>query len=197
MERLIIGDVGVLLDEGVDKYKFVANEKLQVNSSAVAEVFANFGYDVNTVPGGFVKALTINAKELEEVKSVLAEIESMGLKTVFEVNMRLACFKRSFVERLKKYQKAGAPYLNSDNTFVSTLFSTEDPDKYLTSNVASEPTDTAPTNVVDIKGAESQDSIQIMDEFDRGIYNEISKNLNYIILANPTNGVVEIGRAHV
>lgn len=188
MERLIIGEVGVLLDDGVDKYKFVANEKLQVNSSAIVEVFESFGYNVNTIPGGFVKALTLNAKELEELRGVLREIEAAGLKPIFEANMRLACFKRSFWDRLQKYQKAGVPYLNSDNTFVATLFKTEDPDKYLVSNneVKEEVSNVTPIS----EAAPESENIAIMDEFDRGIYNDISKNLNYMILANPTNGVV-------
>lgn len=190
MERLIIGEVGVLLDDGVDKYKFVANARLQIDASAVAELFTSFGYDVNTIPGGFVKSLTLNAKELEEVKEVLGEIEAMGLKQVFEANMRLACFKRSFLKRLEKYKNAGVPYLNSDNTFVSTLFSTEDPDKYLIkANENSQMS--VPDNTITINsGDEKDNSLGIMDEFDRGLFNEISKNLNYMILANPTNGVI-------
>ncbi|MDE5540164.1 MAG: hypothetical protein K2J20_06750 [Bacilli bacterium] len=205
MERLIIGDVGVKLDEGVDKNKFLTNPPISLNSGNIYELFNEYGYNLNTVPGLFIKIFTANLKEISEIKKALIEIDKMGLKEVFEANLKLACFKMSFIERLKKCLKQGVPYLNSDNTFISSLFSDEDLEAYLQSDFQSElqpdlqddpislieetyMEPAAPQVASTTNTTNSDNSDDNIDDSDKQMYNDISKSLNYLILAHPTDG---------
>ena len=109
------------LPEGVDAHKFLANQEIAVTPEEVREVFSRHNYHFD-MTGEFLKQMTANTKEINELDEVLSEIEKMGLKSVFEKNLRVATFKKAFVERLKIFMNNNFPYLMEDNTFVPELY---------------------------------------------------------------------------
>lgn len=176
-------EVSVNLDEGVKAEYFYSNTIFGVNATEVQNVFNNNNYELDSIPGHFAKAFTMNAKETEEVRETLAEIQKLGLKEIFAGNLKLAHFKRSFVERVKRCIEIGVPFLNSDNTFIKELNTNEAFNHYLEVNAK---------NITPNNGNSERDEIlearvASMDEFEVGIYNNIAEKLNYLIIANATN----------
>ncbi len=110
-----------ILEEGVQIEKFLANLAMAPNASEIKELFEKSGYNLDVVPGEFLKICTLNEKERQELKEVLESIESLGLKEVFNANLRVIVFKKTFLERVKWCLNNNIPFLNSDNSFVSML----------------------------------------------------------------------------
>ena len=116
----------LILDEGVDVTKFLANRGAP-QAKEVEKLFKKYGYNLDTIPGNFLKMFTVDAKELHELSLVLEEIANLSekynldLKSIFEANLRVQIFKRVFLERIKDCLEKGIPFVNSDNTFVKDL----------------------------------------------------------------------------
>lgn len=165
----------VSLPDGVDNNKFGALLPVAVTPDKVKEVFEKYGYDLSEVPGVFLKAFSMNEKELAEVEANLVKIEKMGMKAVFENNLRLRYFRNSFMVKLEKCMQAGLPYLNSDNTFAAFFDSEETFEDYMRRR-----------SILDNKENINKETSQIeMSPEDKQVYNEIVERLNYLVLANP------------
>lgn len=120
-------NLGIKLEEGVLITKFImpihtANEE---NVYKIKDLLENHKYTINVVPGEFLKIFSMNSKEVEEFGKVLIEIDELGLKDIFNANLKAASFKRSFLEKLKFCINHRLPYLNSDNTFIKDLYDNE------------------------------------------------------------------------
>ena len=109
-------------------FKFV-NTKISLdearNPEQVKAIFIEHGYDLTNVPGEFVKTLTFDDKEMYELGEVLDEIDKLGLREIFNANLRPSSFKRSLLERVKHCLDFNIPFVNSDNTFVDSLVKDE------------------------------------------------------------------------
>lgn len=177
-------EISVNLDEGVKSEYFYSNVVLGTNAKDVQNLFNNNGYALNTIPGHFTKTFTMSAKEIEEVRESLEEIQKFGLKDIFAGDLKLAHYKRAFVERVRRCMKMNVPFLNSDNTFIKELNTNESFNLYLEQNAKI----ATPTNIVNNDHDEVLEArIASMDEFEASIYNSIAEKLNYLILANATN----------
>ena len=115
----------ISLDEGVLADKFLANRAIARNPEQVKAIFIEHGYDLTNVPGEFVKTLTFDDKEMYELGEVLDEIHKLGLREIFNANLRPSSFKRSLLERVKHCLDNNIPFVNSDNTFVDSLVKDE------------------------------------------------------------------------
>ena len=111
----------ITLEEGIAPEKFLANRAVAKNPEQIKSLFLEHGYDISNVPGEFIKTLSFDDKEAYELSEVLDEIDALGLKDVFNANLRPASFRRSFLERVKYCLDNHIPFLNSDNTFIATL----------------------------------------------------------------------------
>ncbi len=111
----------ISLNEDVDANKFLANRVVAKNVQQIKDLFLEHGYDLTKVPGEFVKTLTLNEKEAVELSAVLDEIDKLGLKDIFNYNLRPSSFKRSFLDRVKYCLENHLPFLNGDNTFIADL----------------------------------------------------------------------------
>lgn len=177
-------EVSANLDEGVKSEYFYSNIALEVNAKDIETVFMSYGYNLSAIPGHFVKAYTMNEKELAEVRESLEEIQKFGLKDIFAGDLKLAHFKRVFIERVRRCIEMNVPFLNSDNTIIKELNTNESFNLYLEQNAKT----ATPTNIVNNDHDEVLEArIASMDEFEASIYNSIAEKLNYLILANATN----------
>lgn len=187
MEKInfIKNGTSLILDEGVRSENFYSNIPLGSNASNVRSLFESYGYDLNGIPGSFVKIFTANEKETAEIAESLAEIEKMGLKDIFANNYALAHFRRAFVARTKEALEMGIPFLNSDNTFIRELNSNESFNAYIERTPKKSDVNHYQNNFEQDEILEAR--IASMDEFETNIYNSIAEKLNYLILANATN----------
>ena len=182
-------DLGVRTDEGVLITKYLMDMYIAKSDTArsVKNEFVSHGYALDVVSGEFLKIFTMNEKEVAELDKVLTEIEELGLKEVFQANLRPSSFKRGFLERVKFCQSNHFPYLHEDNTFIKEL---ERPELFA-EYTAHKPIDTIKAvQEVDITTSQTSNSENItdkMDAEDKQVYNQIVEALNYLILQNPTN----------
>lgn len=206
------------LPEGVDANKFLADSVIAVTPEEVKEVFDRHGYHLS-MSGEFLKMMTANTKETSELDEVLTTIDELGLKSIFENNLRVATFKRAFVERLKIFMNNNFPYLKEDNTFVPELylvgfaqrlqfcvdngfvyqengkFKKELYDvKLFAEYTAHKPIEMIKTardaGYVDVQ--ESNNAEHKMDAEDLEVYHDVVVKLNGLILRNPMDEVLPI-----
>ena len=184
-------DLGIKTEEGVliTKYlidMYIANSDI---AKRVKQEFVNHGYNLDIVPGEFLKIFTMNEKELAELGKILVEIDELGLKNEFAANLRPASFKRAFLERVKFCRNNDFPYLQEDNTFIKELERPEDFAEY----TAHKPMSMIKTaQELDAMEKNSEDITNKMDAEDKQVYNQVIENLNYLILQNPTNEYLPI-----
>lgn len=180
-------DLGIRTDEGVLITKYLINISLAKsdNIKKIVGLFKENGYDLSVVPGGFFKIFTYNEKEIVELEKVLEEVNSLGLKELYQINLKVGSFKREFLERLKFCLNNNMPYLNSDNSFIKELYSKELFGEYTARKPLQEIKNT--NEVMEVEGKNNIDLKPTMDAEDRQVYNEIIEKLNYLVLANPTD----------
>lgn len=138
--------------EGVNNDYFLASRALATIPSDVKETFETHGYNLNDVPGAFLKMFTVNAKELSFIKNNLILIDEMGLKDIFNSNLSYIVFTNDFVKRVKECHDSKKPFLNPDNTFASFLYNGENAEIPNQNNVTPStpkptPTEVEPANV--------------------------------------------------
>ncbi|MBE6155054.1 MAG: hypothetical protein E7163_05775 [Firmicutes bacterium] len=186
-------DLGIKTDDGVLLTKYLLNVSLAKsdNVKRIIRLFKDNGYDLSIVPGSFFKIFTYNEKEIAELEKVLEEINSLGLKNIFQVNLKVGSFKREFLERLKFCLNNNIPYLNSDNSFIKELYSKELFGEY-----------TAKKPLQELKGTSEvvEEKVNLepaMDAEDKQVYNEIIEKLNYLVLANPTDEFLAIVKDNI
>ena len=91
-------------------------------ANGICDLLESHGYTINALPGEFIKVFTMNANEIAELEQVLNEIDALNLKDVFQNNLRVVCFKKVFLDRLKVFLTNNLAFLNEDNTFISELY---------------------------------------------------------------------------
>ena len=182
-------DLGVKTEEGVLITKYLMDMYLAKSDIAknVKNEFESHGYSLNVVPGEFLKIFTMNDKEFAELSKVLTEIDELGLKEIFQANLRPVSFKKGFLERVKWCIVNNFPYLHEDNTFIKELERPESFAEY-TAHKPIEMIKTAQeVEKLEKQSINSEDITEKMDAEDRQVYNQIVEVLNYLILQNPTN----------
>lgn len=180
-------DMGIKTEDGVliTKYLIAIHKAQEDMVKEIKNKFVQYGYSLDVVPGEFLKIFTMNEKESAELDPVLEEINKLGLRDIFSYNLRPASFKRGFLERVKFCMANNLVYLNEDNTFIKEL------EDSLTFALYS-----SHKPMGSIKTAQElsqeEDRLSLLDPEDRQVYNSIVKNLNYLILQNPTNSNLPI-----
>lgn len=191
-------NMGINPDDGVLITKFLMDVHL-ANVDTVKknkELFTKYKYNVDVVPGEFLKIFTMNEKEAAEFEKILAEIDELGLSEVFAVNLRPASFKREFLERVKFCMANNFPYYNEDYSFIPELYNVNSFALY----TASKPMEMIKTvqELDEMKLHENlhpeenntktnEEALNKLDAEDKQVYNQIIENLNYLILQHPTN----------
>ncbi len=175
-------DLGIRTEEDVLITKFLADIHIASydNAKRVKEEFTRHGFEVATVPGEFLKILTMNEREIGELEQVLDEIVALGLKDVFQNNLRPACFKRDFLERVKFCMNNNIMYVNEDREFRPELYN-----KILFAEYSTKKPLKEIKTAQEI--AEEENRLELLDPEDRQVYNQILENLNFLVLRNATN----------
>ena len=178
-------DLGIKMDDGVLITKYLMNISLANSDSAkrIKSEFVNHGFELDVVPGEFIKIFTMNEKEIADLSKILIEIDELGLKDIFQNNLRPASFKRAVLERIKFCIANKFPYLNHDNTFISELYNPETFAEY----TAHKPLNMIKTAQELNNSDNLEDVINNMDSEDRQVYNQIMESLSYLVLQHPTN----------
>lgn len=174
--ELKLKDTTLNLANGVDPNKFITVRPIAVSASAVKEAFTRHGYNLDEMPGVFVKAFNLNAQELREVEDNLQRIDELGMQEVFNKNLKIKYFRNKFIERLVWCINHGLPYLNQDGTFAAFFDDAEEYAKY-----------TASVPMEKVKTREEVDNNPEMTDEGRQVYNEVVERLNYLVLENPTD----------
>lgn len=196
---LILGKtekVGIKTADGVVIDRFYPIKAIAEIPGAVKDAFLEHNYDLNGLPGTFIKIFTLNERELGELMNTLDEIDRLDLKEVFNTNLELRYFKKRFLERVKYCVNNNIPFLNQDNTFASFLNSEEAFSEYRGTNknkdkvqVKEEVIEKIEEPVKKIVPEESNvvsmdfDNLQSMielDSEDNQVYNEIKTTLEQI-----------------
>lgn len=180
-------ELGVKTEDGVLITKYLMDIYLANydNAKSIKNEFENHKYSIDVVPGEFLKIFTMKDKEFAELSEVLTEIDKRGLKDIFQANLRPACFKRGFLERVKFCVANDFHFYNEeDYTFIPELYRVEDFAEYTSHKPLS-----AIKTVQELEqmGLHMEDPIAELDPEDRQVYNQIVERLNYLILQNPTN----------
>ena len=157
-------------------------------ADAVYDLFVNHGYRIDVIPSEFYKIFSMNDRERAELETlVLPKIEELGLKEVFQANLRPASFKRNFVARVEFCKNNGFSVCNEENVFHEVLYRADTFAEY----TAHKPLDMIKTaqeldpNILE-ESKNIEQTLANLDDEDRQVYNEIVTNLNYLILRNPT-----------
>ena len=183
-------------------------------ANGVCDLLENHGYTTSALPGEFIKEFTMNANEIAELEQSLTEIDALNLKDVFQSNLRVACFKKTFLDRLKVFLTNNLAFLNEDNTFIHELYDVSfasrvqfcidngfifmNGNRFIKELYDAEDfgSYTAGKPLQEIRTVEelnrstngSADDLQAkMDPEDRQVYNQIIESLNYLVLQNATN----------
>lgn len=183
-------------------------------ANGVCDLLESYGYTTSALPGEFIKEFTMNANEMAELEKSLTEIDALGLKDIFQNNLRVACFKKTFLERLKVFLTNNLAFLNEDNTFIHELYDVSFADRvqfcidngfiFMNGNhfirelynaeafdsyTAGKPLQEIRTveEVRDPTSENAEDLQAKMDPEDRQVYNQIIESLNYLVLQNATN----------
>ena len=109
------------LKDDVHGEYFLANRSLGKNANQIKDLFLEHGYDLVEIPGEFIKIFSFDDKEVFELTKVLDEIDRLGLREIFNANLRVSSFRQSFLDRVKMCLDKKVPILNSDNTFIKSL----------------------------------------------------------------------------
>ncbi len=131
--------------EGVNNNYFLGARALATIASDAKETFETHGYNLNDVPGDFLKMFTVNARELSFIKNSLILIDEMGLKDIFQANLSYIVFTKEFVERVKNCHDNNQPFLNPDNTFASFLYPGQKSETQVLPNSTPEVSEPAPS----------------------------------------------------
>lgn len=176
-------DMGIKTEGGVllTKYLIAIHKAQDSIAMDIKNKFVSHGYSLDAVPGEFLKFFTMNEKEVAELGIVLDKINELGLKDIFNHNLRPSCFKRGFLEKVKFCMTNNLVYLNEDNTFIKEL---EDSEAFALYS--------SHKPLGSIKTAQEINREELLDPEDRQVYNSIVKNLNFLILQNPTNNSLPI-----
>ncbi len=121
MKFKCIDGTSINLAPDVDPNKFLALRNYTTNAGVILDLFKNRDYNLESVPGSFLRILTMNEKELSDLPNILDEIDKLGLKEIFNANLECRSFKASFLERVKTALDKGIPFVNPDNTFISEI----------------------------------------------------------------------------
>lgn len=191
------------LPDGVEAPKFDANRVIANVPENVSSLFLEYGIDLKAeCPGAFLKAFTINERELEEIKGNLQRLKDLDLIEIIKANpsnLQVRVFKTSFMKRLVELIQQGTPYLNADNSFAEYLLNNNIPAQIRETNlitaqieyVSDKPSDERTSNFASEKTAiQNSDRLAEMTPEDRQVYNEIVEKLNYLVLANPMDTVL-------
>ena len=203
MEYIFSRDLRLKLADGVEAPKFDANRVIATIPKNVLSLFLEYGIDLKAeCPGAFIKAFTVNAKELEEIKGNLERLKGLDLIEIIKSNpsnLQIRVFKTSFMKRLVELMQNGTPYLNADNSFADYLLNNNIPAQITQTElvnaqieyVSDKSSDERATNFVPEKSViQNGDRLAEMTPEDRQVYNEIVEKLNYLVLANPMDTVL-------
>ncbi|MCI9281404.1 MAG: hypothetical protein HFI49_04020 [Bacilli bacterium] len=199
MEYILNRDLRLKLADGVEASKFDANRVIATIPKNVLSLFLEYGIDLKTeCPGAFIKAFTVNAKELEEIRGNLERLKELDLIEVIKANpsnLQIRVFKTSFMKRLVELMQKGTPYLNADNSFADYLLDNKIPNQITQTDLINAQIE----YVADKSSDEQNNSLNVgatsdrlaeMTPEDRQVYNEIVEKLNYLVLANPMDTVL-------
>lgn len=203
MEYILNRDLRLKLIDGVEAPKFDANRVMATIPKNVLSLFLEYGIDLKTeCPGTFIKAFTVNAKELEEMRGNLQRLKDLDLIEIIKanpINLQIRVFKTSFMKRLVELIQKGTPYLNADNSFADCLLDNKIPAQITQTDLinaqieyVADKSSNEQNNVFNVEmnvGAAS-DRLAEMTPEDRQVYNEIVEKLNYLVLANPMDTVL-------
>jgi len=176
--------VSLELEEGVNEAYFYADTVLDARAREIEDLFRKYGYSLNPIPGGFSKTFT-GDKEIGEYEGALEEIAKMGLQGIFNANLKLAHFKRAFVNRVKICHQNNIQFLSSDGSFIKALYFEEDFKEYVASRIEHRDEGLTQNTDEDLEAV-----IANMDEFETGLYYRVVEKLNYLILAHATNPII-------
>lgn len=177
-------------DTGIT-FKIMASLSLALpeDAEAVKSAFLEHGYDISVVPGEFFKIFTLKGKELVELIGVLDEIDKLGLQEIFQANLRLACFKKAFLERVRFCINNQIPFVNEDGTFTEELFRADTFGEY----TARKPVDMLKTaQELSPEIQEGADIMGTLDEEDQSVYRRIVTDLNTLVLRNPKDDILPV-----
>ncbi len=193
MEFKKFNDLGIKLEEGVLITKYLIPIHIADYDTAVTilDTLKKHKYNVDVVPGAFLKVFAMNMKEEKELEEVLAEVDTLGLKDVWNVNLAPRAFKRSFLEKVKFCIHNHIAYLNPDNTFVSHLYDNERFGAYTKQIPLEQVATVEQVNEEPIKvTSEEIETEAKMTAEDKQVYSEIVEKLNFLILRNATDEVL-------
>ena len=181
--------LGMQFEEGVDLSKYLTSIHIAKEEQVLKlkKTFEEHGYNINKIPGEFVKIFTSNEKELVEIDNVIKEVERLGLKEIFNANLKPATFTLTMLERVKYCLNNNIPFVNSDNTFTDAMWNKES---------FGEHTAKTPLNEVSTKSLEEAPNFNevniptVLDEEDLSVKNEIIKTLTEINRNNPGDGTL-------
>jgi hypothetical protein len=181
MEFKEFRELGIKTEDGVLLTKYLVGIHLAntQNAKKIKNSFERHGYQIDIVPGTFLKIFSMNDKEANELENVLVEVDDLGLKDVYEANLKVSTFKRSFLEKIKFCINNRLPFLNSDNTFIAELYDNEKFGEY-SSTIPME-------KIATVSVIENKKNDVTFDAEDKQVYNEVIEKLNYLVLAHPTD----------
>ena len=178
--------LGIKTEEGVTltKYLIAIHKAEEASVIKVKNLFETHGYNISVVPGEFLKIFTMNEKEIAELGKALDKIEELGLKDIFNANLKISTFKPALISRAEFCLNNNIPFLNSDNSIVSMLYNTEAFAEYTT----------RPNDVKTVREIEENPSvfdenknITMLDEEDLMVQKDIIKTLTEINRENPND----------
>lgn len=120
-------NLGMKTEDGVliTKYLVAIHKADEANVLKIKGLFDAHNYDLSIIPGAFIKIFAANEKEIAEIKETLEKAEKLGLNEIFNANLKVATFKKAIIDRIEYCINNAIPFLNSDNSLISMLYSSE------------------------------------------------------------------------
>lgn len=175
-------NLGIKLEEGVLITKFImpihaANEE---NVYKIKGLLENHKYTINVIPGEFLKIFSMNSKEIEEFEKVLVKIDELGLQEVFNANLKPASFKLAIVSRVEYCLNNKVPFVNSDNSIVSMIYSADAFAKYTAQSTKVKDIKTVQEITEDPTTYQNEEAYTLLDSEDLMVKTELIKTLTEI-----------------
>lgn len=138
------------LAEGIEETKILPLASIckKATTQATIDLLHSHNYDLSALSITSFRLLTINEKELEALKPVLAEIDALNLQEVFQNNLNIVSLKREVIARIKNCLNNNIPFIYPDsNTLIPQMYNEQSYNDYIAQAKVSEVADTPSTPV--------------------------------------------------
>lgn len=178
------------LNDGVAEDKAAALMPIFISYDLVRQALISHGYDVSSVPLGLGVLATMNKEEFEEFNRVLNKVEELGIKDIVQNNIGIrAMFREVMMARIEFCLKCNLPFVDQNGLLKMEMLGSIKFAEF-TRNIPLENIPVAHETIEISKDASVDNDLEKLSDEEKQLYNAILKRVLEVLLANPTDEVL-------